>query len=52
MGLYRNVQWGCLPDRVVEGYCPSAGYPWISPGVEPTAENIKDTIITWQYATL
>ena len=26
MGLYRNDQWGCLPDRVVVGYCPSVGY--------------------------
>ena len=26
MGLYRNDQWGCLPDRVVVEYCPSVGY--------------------------
>ena len=25
MGLYRYDQWGCFPDGVVVGYCPSVG---------------------------
>ena len=40
MGLYRYDQWGCLPDGVVVGYCPSAGYSEISSEAEPT---MKDT---------
>ena len=40
MGLYRYDQWGCLPDGVVVGYCPSAGYSEISSEAEPTT---KDT---------
>ena len=30
MGLYQYDQWGCLPDGVVVGYCPSVGYSEIS----------------------
>ena len=40
MGLYRYDQWGCLPDGVVVGYCPSVGYSEISSEAEPT---MKDT---------
>ena len=40
MGLYRYDQWGCFPDGVVVGYCPSVGYSEISSEAEPTT---KDT---------
>ena len=39
MGLYRYDQWGCLPDGVVVGYCPSVGYSGISSEAEPTRKD-------------
>ena len=38
MGLYRYDQWGCLPDGVVVGYCPSAGYLEAEPTMKDTTE--------------
>ena len=52
MGLYRYDQWGCLPDGVVVGYCPSVGYSEISSEAEPTTEDTQNIINTWQYATI
>ena len=62
MGLYRYDQMGgCLPGRVVEGYCPSTGYSGISSGAEPTTKDTSEHnhhmaicnnmmhAMTWQY---
>ena len=52
MGLYQYDQWGCLPDGVVVGYCPSVGYSEISSEAEPTTKDTQNIINTWQYATI
>ena len=61
MGLYRYDQWGCSPDGVVVGYCPSAGYSEISSEAEPTTKDTTEHnhhmaicnkmmhAMTWQY---
>ena len=61
MGLYRYDQWGCLPDGVIVGYCPSAGYSEISSEAEATTEDTTERnhhmaicnnmmhAMTWQY---
>ena len=46
MGLYRYDQWGCLPDGVVVGYCPSVGYSEISSEAEPTTKDTQNIINT------
>ena len=61
MGLYRYDQWGCLPDGVVVGCCPSVGYSKVSSEAEPTTKDTKEHnhhmaicnnmmhAMTWQY---
>ena len=61
MGLYRYDQWGCLPDGVVVGYCPSVGYSTVSLEAEPTTKDTTEHnhhmatcnnmmhAMTWQY---
>ena len=39
MGFYRYDQWGCLPDGVVVGYCPSVGYSEAEPTTKGTTEH-------------
>ena len=52
MGLDQYDQWGCLPDGVVVGYCPSDGYLGLSSEAEPTTKDTPNIINTWQYATI
>ena len=61
MGLYRYDQWACLPDAVVVGYYPSAGYSELSSEAEPTTKDTTEHnhhmaicnnmmhAMTWQY---
>ena len=49
MGLYQYDQWGCLPDVVVVGYCPSNEYSGLSSKAEPTT---KDTPKHNQHMTI